>query len=44
MNVYDYAMQLEKDGEDYYREAAGLSANTGLTRILTMLADAEVVH
>lgn len=44
MNVYDYAMQLEKDGESYYREAAGLSMHKGLSRILTMLADAEVTH
>ncbi len=44
MNVYDYAMQLEKDGENYYREAAGRSTHKGLTSILTMLADAEVVH
>jgi rubrerythrin len=44
MNVYDYAMQLEKDGENYYREAASRSAHKGLVRILTMLADAEVIH
>jgi rubrerythrin len=44
MNVYDYAMQLEKDGESYYREAASRSTHKGLTRILTMLADAEVIH
>jgi rubrerythrin len=44
MDVYDYAMQLEKDGENYYREAASRSPQKGLTRILTMLADAEVVH
>ncbi len=44
MDVYEYAMQLEKDGESYYREASGLSRHKGLSRILTMLADAEVVH
>ncbi len=44
MNVYDYAMQLEKDGESYYRDGAARSANKGLRRILTMLADAEVKH
>jgi len=44
MNVYDYAMQLEKDGENYYREAASRSTNKGLAGILTMLADAEVIH
>jgi len=44
MNVYDYAMQLEKDGENYYREAASRSTNRGLAGILTILADAEVIH
>jgi rubrerythrin len=44
MDIFDYAMQLEKDGEAYYREAASRSANKGLTQILTMLADAEVEH
>ncbi len=44
MDVYDYAMQLERDGENYYREGAARSANKGLKKILTMLADAEVAH
>ena len=29
MNVYEYAMQLEKDGENYYREAASRSNAQG---------------
>ncbi len=44
MDVYDYAMQLEKDGESYYREGAARSANKGMKKIMTMLADAEVKH
>jgi rubrerythrin len=44
MDVYDYAMQLERDGESYYREAAAACANKGLKKVFTMLADAEVVH
>lgn len=44
MDAYEYAMQLEKDGEAFYREGAQLSANKGLSRIMTMLADAEVAH
>jgi rubrerythrin len=44
MDVYDYAMQLEKDGESYYRDGAARSTNKGLKHILTMLADAEVKH
>jgi rubrerythrin len=44
MDVYEYAMQLEKDGESYYRDGAARSGNKGLKHILTMLADAEVKH
>jgi rubrerythrin len=44
MEVYDYAMQMEKDGESYYRDGAARSGNKGLQHILTMLADAEVKH
>lgn len=44
MDVFDYAMQLEKDGEGYYREAAALSQAKGIKKIMTMLADAEVKH
>ena len=44
MNIYDFAMQMEKDGETYYRELAGKCGNKGLTNILNMLADEEVKH
>ncbi len=44
MDIYEYAMQMEKDGENLYREAASRTANKGLKTILTMLADAEVKH
>ncbi len=44
MNIYEYAMKMEKDGEAYYRELAGKTVNKGLKNIFTMLADAEVVH
>ena len=44
MNVYEYAMQMEKDGEAYYREGASRVGHRGLKAILTMLADAEVAH
>lgn len=44
MDVFDYAMQLEKDGESYYREGAARSTSKGLKNIMTMLADAEVKH
>lgn len=44
MNVYEYAMKVEKEGESYYREMAAAATNAGLTRIFTMLADEEVKH
>ncbi len=44
MDIYEYAMQMERDGESYYRELSGKAASAGLKNILTMLADAEVKH
>jgi rubrerythrin len=44
INIFEYAMQMEKDGENYYRRLAQQTANKGLKTILTMLADEEVKH
>lgn len=44
MNVYEYAMKVEKEGEAYYREMASNSPNAGLKKIFSMLADEEVKH
>jgi rubrerythrin len=44
MDVYEFAMKMEKDGESYYRELAAKTGNKGLKNIFAMLADAEVVH
>jgi rubrerythrin len=44
MDNYEYAMQMEKDGENYYRQLAGQTTNKGLKKILGMLADEEVTH
>jgi rubrerythrin len=44
MEIFDYAIQMEKDGEQYYREQAKMSADRGTISILTLLADAEVKH
>jgi rubrerythrin len=44
MVINEYAMQMEKDGENYYRELSRKTANAGLKNILTILADAEVKH
>jgi len=44
MNIYKYAMKMEKDGENYYRELAGKTSDIGLQTLLKMLADDEAKH
>lgn len=44
MNIYQFAMQMEKDGEEYYRQLARETTVPGLSKIFTMLADEEVKH
>jgi rubrerythrin len=44
MNIFEYAMQMEKDGEAYYRELAAKTPHKGIQHIFEMLADAEVIH
>ncbi len=44
MNIYQFAMQMEKDGEEYYRQLAREAGGSGLAKIFTMLADEEVKH
>ena len=44
MNIYDYAIQMEKDGEAYYRELGQKSNHEGLNYIFTLLANEEVSH
>ena len=39
MNIFEYAMQIEKDGEDYYRQLAQQTVSKGMRTILAMLAD-----
>jgi len=44
MNIYKYAMKMEKDSENYYRELANKTGDVGLQNILKMLANDEVKH
>jgi rubrerythrin len=44
MDIFDYALKMEKDGESFYREISSKTNNKGLQTILTMLADEEVKH
>ncbi len=44
VDIFEYAMQMEKDGENYYHQLAQQTANKGLQTILIMLAEDEVKH
>jgi rubrerythrin len=44
MNIYQFAMQMEQDGENFYRRLAKEATVPGLAKIFTMLADEEVKH
>ena len=44
MNVFEFAMQMEKDGEKFYREIASKTKDAGLKKIFDTLADEEVIH
>ena len=44
MDIFEYALKMEKDGEKLYRQAARNSTNRAIKAILTMLADEEVRH
>lgn len=44
MNIIDYALQTEKEGEAYYRELAAEADNLSVKRVFELLADAEAEH
>ncbi len=44
MNIIDYALQTEKDGEAYYRELAAKADDFGVKNVFELLADAEAEH
>lgn len=44
MEIYEFAMKMEKDGEQYYLELAQNAVNAGFKNIFTILAHAEAVH
>ena len=44
MDIFEFAINMEKDGEQFYRDLAARTQNTGVRNILTMLADEEVKH
>ena len=44
MNIFDFAMQMERDGENFYRELAGKTQTAGMKQIFTLLAGDEAKH
>ena len=44
MNIFEYARNMEKEGETFYRKQAENCSDKGLAVILNMLADDEVKH
>jgi len=44
MNPFDFAIQMEKDGESFYRTMATKAGSKGIAAILNRLADDEVQH
>ena len=44
MNVFDFAMQMEKDGKTHYEKLAAESTIAGLKNIFSMLAADEQKH
>jgi rubrerythrin len=44
MGIYEFALQMEKDGERYYRELMKESTSAGLKKIFELLADEEAKH
>ena len=44
MDIYTYAMQMEKDGKKYYDDMSQKTTNPGFKTILKRMADAEVKH
>jgi len=44
MNIIDYALQMEKDGEAYYRELAAEAEHSSVKQVFEVLADAEAEH
>ncbi len=44
MDIVEYALKMEKDGEAYYRKLSEQAGNIGMKQIFDMLAEAEAEH
>ncbi len=44
MDIFDFALQMEKDGRKFYQDAAARCGDKGLQAVFNLLADAEQEH
>jgi rubrerythrin len=44
MDIFEFAIQMECDGQDYYRQLASKTTHNGIKKILIMLAEDELKH
>ena len=44
MDIFEFAIEMECEGQEYYQELAQKTSHTGLKNILHMLADDEIKH
>lgn len=44
MDIFDFAIQMERDGEQFYRDTAARTPHKGLETILILLAEDEKKH
>jgi len=44
MNILEYAIKMEREGEAYYRKQAEINKNGSLNKVCLLLADEEKAH
>jgi rubrerythrin len=44
MDIFEFAIEMESQGQAYYQQLAEKTTHTGLRKILSMLADDELKH
>lgn len=44
MDIFEFAIKMESDGQHYYEKLAATSPNPGIKHIMTMLSEDEIKH
>lgn len=44
MDIFEFAIQMEREGLEYYQQLASEATHTGIKNILKMLAEDEIKH